>query len=250
MDRGTYVAASGGLHSSRRLDVVADNLANSSTVGFKAQRLVSRQQEFSDTLASRLENASAKAVGDQERTPGVVDLQTMTDFSPGPISYTGDPLNVALPDANTFFAVNTPEGLAYTRAGNFTRNVDGNLVTADGMPVIGDGGPITLPIGSASISSTGAVIVDGETIASLQVTKIDDPSQLERVGNTRFVLKSGGGTNVPANVVPGSVEMPNVSVVEAMVDMIAANRGFEAYSKTVKSIDELNEVALRAARGA
>ena len=139
MDRGIYAAASGGLSSLRLLEVISNNMANSSTVGFKAERLVGRQQSFSDTLAGTLAEQPARALGDQERTPGVTDVSTLTDFTPGPISNTGNPLNVALVKDNQFFVVQTPEGEEYTRAGNFTLDSGGTLVTPDGFPVLGDG---------------------------------------------------------------------------------------------------------------
>lgn len=249
MDRGSYVAASGGLAQQRHLDIVSNNLANVSTVGFKAERVVTRQQEFTDTLASAMDNAPQRAKLDHEATPGVVDVQTVTDFSPGPVAYTGDPLNVALSEGNTFFVVQTPDGEAYTRAGNFTKNVEGELVTPDGYPVMGEGGPLALPEGAASIIGDGNIIANGESVGRLRVVKFDDTSVLTRTGGVRFV--SNDGTKpvaVPAVLVPASVEMPNVNAVQSMVDLINANKGFEAYSKTMVSIDEINDRAIQLAK--
>ena len=170
MDRGVYAAASGGLLQARRLQLVANNLANVSTVGFKAERLVSRQQEFADTLASSIAQNAPHAKGDQQRTPGVVDIDSVTDFSPGPVTTTGNPLNVALNNKNQFFVVNTPDGERYTRAGNFTLNAQGTLVTPDGQPVLGEGGPITIQGGSnATISGNGTVSLNGASVGRLRV---------------------------------------------------------------------------------
>jgi len=94
MDRGLYTAASNGLVSARRLEIVSNNLANINTVGFKAQKLVTRQQEFSDTLASKIEGVSERAALDHQQAPGAINVGTFTDFDPGPVSQTGNPLNV------------------------------------------------------------------------------------------------------------------------------------------------------------
>lgn len=248
MDRGIYAAASGGLLNTTRLDVIANNLANLNTVGFKAQRLAARQQQFSETLASSLPNISAQAQGDFTQTPAVMQDGIYTDFSPGPISETGNPLHVALSKPNQFFVVTTPQGEAYTRAGNFSLNAEGTLVTADGLEVQGDGGAITLPPGEVSITSNGSVVVNKEVVARLRVAEIEDTKQLQRIEGVRFILRNAQANTVPAEVVPRSIEMANINPVQAMVDMINANRAFEAYSKSARTIDDLNTEALRVSR--
>ena len=247
MDRGIYTAASGGLYETKRLDIVANNIANVNTVGFKAQRLVGRQEEFSDTLASII-GTPPRAAADQERAPGVTGIQTLTDFSAGPVSHTGNPLNVALTEADTFFVINTPNGEEYTRAGNFTLNAEGSIVTPDGFPVIGEGGPITIADGMPSITSNGTVMANGQQVGRIRTVKFEDTSVLQRKDGARFVATGGAqGAAVEAAMVPQSVEMPNVNVVESIVEMIAAQKSFEAYSKTVETIDDLNTSSLRAA---
>ena len=250
MQRGIYAAASGGLVSQERIDVLANNLANVNTAGFKAQRVQARQQQFEDTLASKMNNTSSRALGDFDRTPGVVDGGTYTDFSAGPVTETGNPLHVALMDEKQFFVVQTPNGPAYTRAGNFSIDTSGNLTSADGLPVNGDGGALTLPQGSARILEDGTVAVGNEVVGKLQIVNIPDPSQLQRSEGSRFVLKAGVQPESVdnASVVPGALEMPNVNVVEAMVEMLSAQKSFEAYTKTATTMDEMNETALRTTR--
>lgn len=249
MDRGLYSAVSGGLLNSRRLEVVANNLANANTVGFKAQRLAARQQSFEDTLASQLPSLPSRARGDFDRTPGVMNIETVTDFSPGPLEETGNPLHVALRKQNQFFVVATPEGDAYTRAGNLMIDGERNLVTADGFPLLSEGGPITLPQGDIHIAETGVVAVNNEVLGTLRVVEVDDLSSLKRASGARFVQEGNAAPRaVPADLVPGAVEMPNISVVEAMVDLIAAQRSFEAYTKSARTIDEMNELAIRNGR--
>ena len=249
MDRGIYNATAAGLVADRQMSIVSNNLANLNTAGFKGQRLVMRQQEFADTLVSTINNRSPRAESDQLQTPGIVDMSAATNFNLGSISSTGDPLNVALGDEKTFFSVQTPEGEAYTRAGNFTLNAQRQLVTQDGMPVISDGGPIELTAGSPKITSTGAVTVDGKTIAKLKVVTFDDLTKLERTEGVRFKAQGVAPQTVDnPNIIPESLEMPNVNVVSSMVDLIGASKAFEAYTKTVRTIDELNERALRSGR--
>jgi len=237
--------------ASRRIDLVGHNLANVNTVGFKAQRLVNRQQEFSDTLAAALPNNPERSADDLAQTPGVVHVATVTDFSQGPISYTGDPLHVALAEKNQFFAVQSSQGVAYTKAGNFTLNSEGALVTADGVPVLGEGGPIVLTGSRAQIAGNGSVFSDGNLVGKLKVVESDDLSSFERMEGTRFKVRAGG--KQPADVdsvqvITGSLEMANVQVVDSMVDMINAQKTFESYAKTVQTIGELNDTALRTPR--
>ncbi len=248
MDRGIYAASSGGLHSSRRVDVVGHNLANVSTVGYKAERLVGRQQSFQDTLAGTLSNMPARAEGDHARTPGVVHIGTMTDFSPGPVSYTGNPLHVALNEKNQFFVIDTPEGEAYTRAGNFSLNGEGQIVTADGKPVMGEGGPITVEGSQVSITASGQVVANGANAGRLRVAQFDDLTGLERKEGVLFVAKGAQPQTVQPQVIPASVEMANISVVDAMVEMISAQKSFESYAKSVQTIGDLNETSLRTVR--
>lgn len=249
MDRGLYTATSGGMNNVTQIDVISNNLANVNTVGFKAQRLVTKQQEFSDTLASKLEGLPGRAQADFNDTPGVVSVATSTDFTQGPISETGNPLHVAIGQDNAFFTIQTPEGNQYTRAGNFTLDAERTIVTPDGYPVVGSGGPIQLPTGQATITANGSVVVDGDTVAQLQLVQFQDLKPLQRVEGTRFTAQGLEATPVESpRLVTRSVELPNVNVVEAMVQLVNASRAFEGYQKTVRTIDELNEQVIRSAR--
>jgi flagellar basal-body rod protein FlgF len=247
MDKGVFVAASGGLYSSTKLDVVANNLANVNTVGFKAERLVGKQQEFQDTLAS-LSNKNLPYKNDFEKLPGVVQMHTVTDFSPGQISTTGNPLDMALEKANHFFVVQGKNGDELTRAGNFKVDAQGRLVTADGYPVSGEGGPLTIPPGVISVAQNGVIAVSGQNVGKVKTVEVTDLTQLERVGGTRFKSNGAAPADVDPKIVTRSLEMANVTAVESMVELMGTQRGFDAYTKTARTIDELNERALRNAR--
>lgn len=250
MDRALYAAVSGGTLESLRLDIVSNNLANVNTVGFKGSRLVSRQQEFADTLVAKMSNDTQAARKHHLMIPGVESVRTETDFSGGAVNFTGNPLHVALRTENAFFVVEGQGGEpAYTRAGNFLRNAEGDLILPDGSRALGQGGPISLPEGPAQITSNGSVMVNGQSVGQLQVVSFEDLNALKREEGVRFSVQEGAEPQ-PSNVevVPQSVEMPNINAVSAMVEMIRASQGFEAYTKTIKTIDELTEKSLTAQR--
>lgn len=246
MDRGTYNAASSGLANLRKLEIVNNNLANINTPGFKREVLVTDQQPFEDTMAKAFEKSDPFAKGDHQRTPGVTNIRAVTDFTPGAIKQTGNPLNAALPQPNQFFVITTPTGEQYTRAGDFTLNSQGQLVTPDGMQVVGDGGTITTDGPGVGITTGGAVRSGNQDFGKLRVVEFKDPSKLERVGGNRFKLIQGAAapTQVEPQVASGALEMANVSAVSSMVEMITASRGFEAYARTAQSIDQLNQAAI------
>jgi len=246
MDRGIYSATTLGMAKMRQLEVVNNNLANVNTPGFKRQVLVGEAQTFDQTLATLVESQDPYARGDHQRTPGVVSLETRVDFSQGPIRNTGNRLDAALTDPKDFFVVNTPSGIQYTRAGNFTLNSEGSMVTQDGYEVQGDGGAITVTGPGARINSDASVSVNGVNIGRLQTVRFDDTSVLEPVGGTRFKLKNAGAQPqaVQTRIIPESLEMSNVSAISSMVDLITTNRGFEAYTRTAQTIDQMNQTAI------
>jgi len=245
MDRGTYIAASGGLYQIRRLDTVANNLANVSTSGFKKQILSGETQSFAETFAATVTESDPFAAGDQERTTPVSHLDSQTDFSPGSISRTGNPLNVALRGNNQFFSINTPNGVRYTRAGDFTLAADGRIVTPDGYELVGDGGPIVTTGADTSISPSGQVTSGGVIVGAIQVVAVNDLKELTPEGSARFALSAKGSTTpVEPDLMTESLEGSNISVVSGMVELIAAHRGFEAYTKMAQSIDQMNSEAI------
>lgn len=246
MDRGTYSAASGGLVQLRKLEVVNNNLANVNTPGFKRQLIVNNTQSFDQTLARLVENRDPFARKDQERTPGAVNIQTVTDFTLGPIKDTGNPFDLALRNAKDFFVVNTPDGPQYTRAGNFTLNAEGQLVNPEGFTVQGDGGEINANGPRVVINPDGSVRVNGEITGRIQVVRIEDPNALQRIGGSRFALGDGQAApqNVEADIATRALEMSNVSTISSMVDLIGTNRAFEMYVRTTQTIDTMNQAAI------
>ena len=247
MDRGTYAAASGGLVQLRKLESINNNLANINTAGFKKELIKTDTQSFEQTFASAFASQDPFAKGDHERTPGSVNIESIVDFSQGSIKNTGNNLDAALGNPKQFFVVQTPAGIEYTRAGNFSINAEGELATIDGMQVQGDGGAVTVSGAGAAIQADGSVTANSQKVGQLQVVEINNTKQLIPTGGARFKLAPGAaapaGVDQP-DVIPASLEMANVSAVSSMVDLIQVNRAFDLYTKMAQSIDQMNQTAI------
>ena len=226
MNSGMYAALTGNLSAQRRLDVISNNLANAGTTGFKADQI-----QFESVLAN---------VKNPTQAPVFSNDRYSTDYSPGALQRTENPLDVAL-EGDGFFVVNTPQGTAYTRQGNFHRGAGGRLVTADGYEVQGNNGPIVVAGGRIDIAGDGAVTVNGAVAGTLAKVDFPKPYALEKAGGGLFV--PAGPQAAPAatatEVKQGYLESSNVKVVVEMARMIEASRYFEICTKAVKSYDDM-----------
>jgi len=230
MDALTIAAASGLRSRMQSLDLLANNLANSATSGFK------RDQEFYGVYSSA--DSDDPMTGGPSSTLPVVQRQ-WTDFSPGTMQVTGNPLDVALSgNGNSFFAVNGPTGTLYTRAGNLQVLPSGDLATADGYALRSTGGG-AIRITSRkpiAISSDGTVLQDGHSLGQMQVVSFKSTDSLEKVGSTCFQNTSvqnapAAATNV--EVQQGKVEGSNVPVAEAAMRLVGVMRQFEMLQKAI-----------------
>ena len=214
MERGLYIAASGMLSEMQRQDLIANDLANASTPGYKADRTA--QHSFAELLlANRQTGATIGSLG-----TGVSIASQVTDLSPQPVRETGEPLDFAIMGEG-FFGVQTAEGLRFTRNGRFMADGNGRLTDQLGNPIVGrDGRPVT-------VARDGTV----------------DPAQLGTydVQNARKVgegLFSGAATGpAQASVRSGALEGSGVDAARTMVDMIASLRAFEAGQRVITTID-------------
>jgi flagellar basal-body rod protein FlgG len=254
MIRALYTAASGMMAQETNLDTVANNLANSSTAGFRRRRV-----QFEDLIYQSFVMPGAAASQQTTMVAGLqVGLGTRTAASEviqlqGDFSQTGNPLDLTIEGAG-FFQVLLPDGqTAYTRAGGFHLDATGNLVTQDGNPVQP---AVTIPPGATSVTvaqdGTISVTLTGQTAAqqvgALQLALFNNPGGLNSVGSNLFlattasgdpVIGTPGGSEGLGAIVQGMLEQSNVSVVDEFVQMIVAQRAYEANSRVVNAADQM-----------
>jgi flagellar basal-body rod protein FlgG len=234
MNSGMYAAVSGNSVSMQKLEVITNNLANINTVGFKKDRLAF------DKMLNFAKNPTQPAGTLTDLSP-LIKYSVETDFSDGPQKQTSNPLDLAL-DGSGFFVVNTPQGKAYTRQGNFHLDGKGKVVTADGYEVRGGGGPVIIKGGKVEINEKGEVSVDGEQVATLSLVDFPKPYQLQKIGSAMFMPSGPGMTEKPATgtqVRQGALEESNVQALMEMVNLIATTRLNESCTKTIQSYDEM-----------
>ncbi|MBZ5591169.1 MAG: flagellar basal-body rod protein FlgF [Acidobacteriia bacterium] len=231
------ISAAGGMRSRMEsLDMLANNIANTSTGGYKADR------EFYSLYAAP---EAAGAISGPDTLP--VIERPWTDFSQGELRPTGNPLDLALAGKG-FFSVNGADGPLYTRDGSFRVSAAGQLVTADGYAVRGvDGDPIALSSASpVEISPDGTVLQDGQTTGQLAIVDFANPAVLRKQGHNYF-QPAADGSAVPAAgyaVQQGKLENSNASSAEAAVRLVSVMRQFEMLQKAAALGGEMNRKAV------
>ncbi len=245
MSGGIYIPLSGALIQERCLDILANNLANVNTTGFKEDRPV-----FEAMLANSLESGpEIPSMGLISQNPLAQSMYKLngtllafsgikTDFSPGIPKETGNTLDLAIL-GNGFFSVEGTEGMMYTRNGSFTLSPEGELVTKEGFPVLGENGVITIGEGKdISISPDGTIAVDGNELDRLRIVDFPKPYPLRKVGGCLFGLTTSPDvekTAVDVQVQQGFLEQSNVNIVREMVRMIEVNRTYQAHQKVIQT---------------
>lgn len=252
MLRGLYASATGMQAEARRMETLANNLANASTIGYK--RDTSLQADFQPVLLSRLADrddttglpAAPTAVG--AFTFGTRPGATATRLADGHLRRTGGGLDVAL-TGDGFFAVATPRGVRYTRDGAFGQDASGRLVTQEGYAVLVDGRPVSGR--QITIGDDGSVRVDGAGAGTLTVVGSDRAGPLHKVGGNLWSVGGPGATLVvPAGsgggyqLRVGYLETANLDPVLEMVELMAAMRSYEANQKAVQAQDQTLDKAV------
>jgi len=226
-------------------NIIAHNLANVSTVGFKR-----RCNAFSMSL-------QAQQAGEEPTySPGVVELNSVLDFSQGSIVETSRPLDFAL-YGKGFFVIETPDGPLYTRNGVFHINQNGQVANSDGMTVAGQAGPIAIPTNVAPsqlhVSSDGSISAGTTTIGKFRFADFgDNEDKLVPVGGTCFRMPQEDIKPVPAEhivVKQGYQEFSNVKMVDELVDMIMVSRLYEATMKLISAKNEASSSITSVAMG-
>ncbi|MBI1791498.1 MAG: flagellar hook basal-body protein [Acidobacteria bacterium] len=234
MDPISIAAASGLRSRMESLDLLANNLANASTSGYKVDR------EFYSLYAS----AEASQAGSLSTLP-VIERQ-WTDFSQGLLQPTGNPLDLAL-SGRGFFSVTGPSGPMLTRNGSFQTSADGTLVTTEGYPVRGaEGKPIkTQPSMPLEVGVDGVLRQGGEEINRLEIRDVKDLSALAKHGNSYFRIPDGAAAQ-PATpqVQQGKIENSNVATAESAVRLVSVMRQFEMLQKAISLAGEMNRRAV------
>lgn len=233
-------AVAGSIFQMRQLDVTANNLANVDTPGFKGDRIT-----FSSYLAQIQRPEFAR---ERESINSINErIRTHTDFSPGPLSVTGNQLNFAI-DGEGYFTIQTDKGDQLTRAGDFRLDEQGQLVTDDGHIVAGEGGPIQVQDGmpvDLVIDDTGLVYQNGEEIGRFLIQQVENPETLVKVGGKRFA--AGRETRIGQMETPairqGVIEGSNVNLIREVTNIVQTTRAFESYQRVITLDNNLNERA-------
>lgn len=259
MVKGLYTAHMGMVNEMRRLDILANNLANADTIGYKKEGTTSRT--FRDEMAIRIKDTSSYNIARQIGgiTYGVHLGQVYTDYTSGSFKVTDNTTDLAL-DGDGFFAVSFTDksgntSVKYTRDGAFTINTEGYLVTKDGDYVLnttgamngdpGRGNFIQVdPNATIDIDELGYIYQNGALMGTIGVADVDNYDYLEKYGENLYNLLDGGNTVAStARVKQGVLETSNVNVINEMVNMITIQRAYEAGQKVITSIDGTLDIA-------
>ena len=248
MPSGLYIAASGMNSTLARQDVIANNLANVSTVGFKQNRSV--DVAFPTFLIARLHDQQMKVMdGTVELRPniglmggGVLPQAVTTDYSQGSRLETKSPLDFAITGSH-FFSILSPDGKTlFTRDGNFSLDSNGRLVTKDGLPVLGHNGEVYIDGSQVMTDQEGNLTVDGKASDKLLIVKVQDQNQLIKIGHSLF--EAAPGVKIDAapddvQIQQGFLEQSNVNSMMEMVNMIDTYRSYELNSRIISTYDHV-----------
>jgi flagellar basal-body rod protein FlgF len=228
MNSGLYTIFLGMRSRQNTLEAQANNIANASTAGFKAERLIYRSVE-----------AEKRGTGDKQDLIAAVSTLSGTDFTAGSIQQTGRSLDVAI-EGDAFLQIQTPRGPRFTRAGNLTLNANGQLVTKTGDLVVGDNGPITVPQnGELSIGEDGTLGAGKDVFDKLKLVRFNNPAAaLIKEGDSLFMMTGAEQPQegVGSKVVQGALEGSNINSISEMVAMINNSREFESLQKSVSTL--------------
>jgi len=234
----TLISLSRLMALQRRLDVAANNVANSQTTGYRAQQL--SFQEY-------LKPEKPQEIGEKpERPLSLVDaVLPFTSSSSGAFRSTGNPLDLAI-NGNAYFAIQTKQGERYTRDGSFGLDANGRLVTLEGLPVLGDKGVIIVPprSGEITIDSSGRVLMQQVELGKLKLVSFAPGVRLEAAG--RNLLRSDQQPKVnagSATVLQAMLEQSNVQPTIEMSRLAELNRSYEVASKLLKDSQDINEIS-------
>lgn len=237
MDSGYYAACTALVARTQALDSIANNLANASTNGFRAERNV-----FTSILASA-QSTSLTPLNQAINDFGVLGGTTL-DLAQGAIQKTGNDLDLAI-QGSGFFAVQTANGPMYTRDGSFRVSAKGELVTTSGDAILGDKGAISILPGQVSISSDGTISSNGAIAGKLKVVKFAPGTALASAGNNYYSAPAKSESpDTDSSVQQGVLESSNVNPMSSMVELISAQRSAEMMQRALSMFNsEIDKTA-------
>ena len=234
MDNAQLVGLSRQASLARQLDLIANNLANVNTLGFKSQKLMFKEQ----TMPGAVDNSFLRP---DRPISFVLDDANVVDYSPGQTEMTGNPLDVAI-GGQGYFAVQTQAGERYTRNGSFAINSTGQLVTQNNYPVLTEGGPLSFQPGEGpvSIAADGTISTNQGQRGKLKIVDFPPNQPPTKVGETLFASKNAIPATLP-EVSQGRLEKSNVNSVAELTDMISVQRSYQAVASLMKETDDLRK---------
>ncbi len=256
MHEGLIIAASGGVKQQLKMDVLANNMANLNNAGFKSDGLVFREiyPPFDEDSSLDASKNALLPPNDSNENVAYVAVETLyTDHSQGIFHKTDNPLDLAL-EGDGFFEIDTPQGIRYTRNGNFRLDTGKYLVTQDGNFLLDknkqkikiEDNSAKIDIGPDGTISMGNGF-GNQQAGTLNLVKFEDARVLAKEGNGLYKIMDNTIKPLAADnikVEQGALERSNVNSIEEMTNMITAIRGFEAYQKVIQSIDEADDQAV------
>jgi flagellar basal-body rod protein FlgG len=236
MIRGLYTSASAMQTNTKRMNVTSNNLANADTDGYKKEGTV--QRSFNEMLISRYDNNGKEELG--TLGTGVEVDQSYTDFREGNIQHTNNKLDLAIKGSG-FFALQTPEGIRYSRNGNFYLNDQNQIVDSQGNFLLNqDNEPIQIVPGrEISINNQGQIFLGELEGERINLVDFENYEQLTKMGNNLYQAEEGI-EEIEVNqssIMQGYLEGSNVNIVEEMVSMIEVTRAYESNQKVIQTID-------------
>jgi flagellar basal-body rod protein FlgF len=237
MDSGFYAACAALMARSQALDLVANNLANTSTPGFRGQHNIFRS--FLATASGHQGSDLNRAVNDFGISGG-----SQMDLTEGNLEHTGNDLDFGVQGPG-FFQVQTANGPVYTRNGNFQVSTQGQLMTAQGDPVMGEQGVIRILGGPVTVSADGTISVKGAVAGKIKLVEFPPGTAMESVGKTYYSAPKNTGTPAKqSSMVQGSLESSNVNPVAGAVELVAVQRYAEMMQRALSMFHtEFNRIA-------
>jgi len=236
MDSGYYAACTAMMTQSQALELVANNLANSSTTGFRAEHSV-----FQSLVASS-SGAPMSPLNEAANQYGILQ-GTRVDGTQGQFEQTGNPLDLAI-EGPGYFVVQTPNGRLLTRNGNF-HVANNQLVTSDGNPVMGENGVVQIVGAPVSIAPDGTVSVNGAVAGKIKLVELKPGTELQSVGNTYYSApQSAEIADTHSTMRQGMLESSNVNTVSSAVELISIQRQYDLMRRAMSIFDsQFNKTA-------